>query len=55
VLRRAAAPAILFEAGYISNADDEVMLRDPERRKAIVLALAQAIEADVATRSRVES
>lgn len=55
VLRRAVAPAILFEAGYISNADDEVMLRDPEHRKAIVLALAQAIEADVATRSRVES
>ncbi len=55
VLRRAAAPAILFEAGYISNADDELLLRDPVHRKAIVLALAQAIEADVATRSRVES
>jgi N-acetylmuramoyl-L-alanine amidase len=55
VLRRAGTPAILFEAGYISNADDEVLLRDPEHRKAIVLALAQAIEADVATRSRVES
>jgi N-acetylmuramoyl-L-alanine amidase len=55
VLRRAAAPAILFEAGYISNADDEVLLRDPEHRKTIVLALAQAIEADVAARSRIES
>ena len=55
VLRQAAAPAILFEAGYISNADDELLLRDPEHRKAIVLALAQAIEADVATRARVES
>lgn len=55
VLRRAGAPAILFEAGYISNADDELLLRDPEHRKAIVQALAQAIEADVATRSRVES
>lgn len=55
VLRRAAAPAILFEAGYISNADDEMLLRDPDHRKAIVLALAQAIEADVAARSRVES
>lgn len=55
VLRDAAAPAILFEAGYISNADDELLLRDPEHRKAIVLALAQAIEADVAARSRVES
>jgi N-acetylmuramoyl-L-alanine amidase len=52
VLRRAATPAVLFEAGYISNADDEVLLRDPEHRKAIALALAQAIEADVATRSQ---
>jgi N-acetylmuramoyl-L-alanine amidase len=52
VLRRAAAPAVLFEAGYISNADDEVLLRDPAHRSAIALALAQAIEADVAARSR---
>jgi N-acetylmuramoyl-L-alanine amidase len=51
VLRRAGAPAVLFEAGYISNVDDEQLLRDPEHRKAIVLALAQAIEADVAARS----
>jgi N-acetylmuramoyl-L-alanine amidase len=55
VLRRAGAPAILFEAGYISNADDELLLRDPPHRKAIVLTLAQAIEADVAARSRIES
>ena len=52
VLRRAATPAVLFEAGYISNADDEVLLRDPQHRKAIALTLAQAIEADVATRSQ---
>lgn len=52
VLRRAATPAVLFEAGYLSNADDEVLLRDPGHRKAIALALAQAIEADVATRAR---
>jgi len=55
VLRRAGTPAVLFEAGYISNADDELLLRDPEHRKAIVLALAQAIEADVASRSRAQS
>jgi N-acetylmuramoyl-L-alanine amidase len=55
VLRRAGTPAVLFEAGYISNTDDEKLLRDPEHRKAIVLALAQAIEADVATRSRHQS
>jgi N-acetylmuramoyl-L-alanine amidase len=55
VLRRAGTAAVLFEAGYISNADDELLLRDPEHRKAIVLALAQAIEADVALRSRQQS
>jgi N-acetylmuramoyl-L-alanine amidase len=51
VLRRAAAPAVLFEAGYISNVDDELLLRSPEHRSAIALALAQAIETDVAARS----
>jgi N-acetylmuramoyl-L-alanine amidase len=48
VLRRAEAPAVLFEAGYLSNADDELMLRDPTQRDKMVLALAQAIEAEVA-------
>jgi N-acetylmuramoyl-L-alanine amidase len=52
VLRRAATPAVLFEAGYISNVDDEVLLRDPRHRADIALALAQAIEADVAARAR---
>ncbi len=52
VLRRADAPAVLFEAGYLSNADDELMLRNPNERGKIVLTLAQAIEADVAARSR---
>ena len=52
VLRRADAPAVLFEAGYIRNVDDESLLRSPEQRARIVLALAQAIEADVASRTR---
>lgn len=52
VLRRADAPAVLFEAGYISNADDEALLRSPEQRAKIALALAQAIETDIAARSR---
>ncbi|MFL6763817.1 MAG: N-acetylmuramoyl-L-alanine amidase [Sphingomicrobium sp.] len=52
VLRRADAPAVLFEAGYLSNTDDEMLLRDPEQRSKTVLALAQAIEADVAAHSR---
>ena len=52
VLRRADTPAVLFEAGYVSNVDDEALLRSPGHRKAMAVALAQAIEADVAARSR---
>jgi N-acetylmuramoyl-L-alanine amidase len=52
VLRRSEARAVLFEAGYISNADDEVLLRSPEQRSKIALALADAIETDVAARAR---
>jgi N-acetylmuramoyl-L-alanine amidase len=52
VLRRADSPAVLFEAGYISNAGDELLLRSPEHRAAVALALAQAIEADVASHAR---
>ena len=51
VLRRAETPAVLIEAGYISNAEDETMLTTKEGRAALVLALAQAVEADIATRS----
>ncbi|HWI87692.1 MAG TPA: N-acetylmuramoyl-L-alanine amidase [Sphingomicrobium sp.] len=52
VLRRAGAPAVLFEAGYLSNPDDELLLRNPRHRSDIALALAQAIEADVAAHAR---
>jgi N-acetylmuramoyl-L-alanine amidase len=52
VLRRADAPAVLFEAGYLSNADDELLLRNPVERAKMVLALAQAIESDIAARVR---
>lgn len=51
VLRRADAPAVLFEAGYISNADDELLLRSPQQRTKIAHALAQAIETDIAARA----
>jgi len=47
VLRRAEAPAVLFEAGYLSNVEDEAALLDPVRRKRMVDALASAIEAQV--------
>jgi N-acetylmuramoyl-L-alanine amidase len=48
VLRRANAPAALVEAGYLSNAEDEAMLRDPARRARLVAALANAIESQLA-------
>jgi N-acetylmuramoyl-L-alanine amidase len=51
VLRSAGVPAVLFEAGYISNVDDEAMLRSPVQRAQIVAALARTIEADVAART----
>jgi N-acetylmuramoyl-L-alanine amidase len=51
VLRRAQTSAVLFEAGYLSNADDELILRSPEDRARLVFALADAVEADVAARN----
>jgi N-acetylmuramoyl-L-alanine amidase len=52
VLRRAETAAVLFEAGYLSNVEDELVLRSPEQRGRIVAALADAVEADVAARIR---
>jgi N-acetylmuramoyl-L-alanine amidase len=43
---------VLFDACYVSNTDDELLLRSPDYRSKIVMALAQAIEADVAARAR---
>ena len=51
VLRRAETPAVLIEAGYISNAEDEAMLMTKEGRAPLVLALAQAVETDLVTRA----
>lgn len=51
VLRGAGVPAVLFEAGYISNVEDEALLRSPEQRSRIVQALARTIETDIAARS----
>ena len=51
VLKRAQVAAVLFEAGYVSNADDEIGLTSPEGRAKTVAALADAVEADVAARN----
>jgi len=48
VLRRAEAPAVLVEVGYLSNAQDEALLRDPAARARIVATLARAIETEMA-------
>jgi N-acetylmuramoyl-L-alanine amidase len=50
ILRRSEIPGILFEAGYISNADDEALLITPAGRKPIVEALARAIETELSLR-----
>lgn len=51
VLRQAQVPAILVEAGYVSNAEEEKRLRDPTHRARLVNAIADAIETDVASRT----
>ena len=48
VLRRSEVPGVLFEAGYISNAEDEAALLTKEGRAPIVAALARAIEIESA-------
>jgi len=51
ILRRSEVPGVLFEAGYISNVEDEALLRTVEGRAPIVAELARAIEIDTALRS----
>ncbi|HET9458788.1 MAG TPA: N-acetylmuramoyl-L-alanine amidase [Sphingomicrobium sp.] len=51
VLRSAGVPAVLFEAGYLSNVEDEALLRSPDQRRRIVEALASTVEAEIAARS----
>ena len=50
ILRHSEVPGVLFEAGYISNADDEARLITAEGRRPIVEALAKAIETEISLR-----
>ena len=50
ILRRSEVPGVLFEAGYISNADDEAVLITPAGRRPIVEALGKAIETELSLR-----
>ena len=50
ILRRSEVPGVLFEAGYISNPDDEAILMTPAGRRPIEEALAKAIETELSLR-----
>lgn len=45
VLKTANLPALLFEAGVLVNRDEELRMRDPEVRRAIVQAMVSGIQA----------
>ncbi len=50
VLKAPDVPSVLVEMGYLSNAEDERMLRSPKRRRDLVAALAKAIDGYFARR-----
>jgi N-acetylmuramoyl-L-alanine amidase len=50
ILRHSEVPGVLFEAGYISNPDDEALLITPAGRRPIIEALAKAIETELSLR-----
>jgi N-acetylmuramoyl-L-alanine amidase len=52
ILRKSGVPAVLVEAGYLSNVDDQAKLASAPGRKPLVDALAAAIEAEAALARR---
>lgn len=55
VLRGAAMPAVLFEAGVILNRDEELQLSDPARRTRMAQAVADGVVRCVGSLSRAGS
>jgi N-acetylmuramoyl-L-alanine amidase len=54
VLRHAAMPALLFEAGVIVNRDEELKMRDGKVRKQIATRVAEGIDACLKPRMKAE-
>jgi N-acetylmuramoyl-L-alanine amidase len=52
VLKTAAAPAVLVEAGIILNRDEELMLRQASTREKLAAAIAEALQECLDRRSR---
>ena len=53
VLRAPDVPSVLLELGYLSNKDDETLLRDPEWRAKAAGGIAAAISHFSAARNKV--
>jgi len=45
VLKAPDIPSVLVEMGFLSNREDEALLRRPDHRRVVAAAMARAIEA----------
>jgi N-acetylmuramoyl-L-alanine amidase len=50
VLKAPDVPSVLVELGYLSNAEDEALLRSPEYQAKLGRAIVEAIDAYFGTR-----
>jgi N-acetylmuramoyl-L-alanine amidase len=44
VLKAPEVPSVLVEMGFLSNRQDEALLRRPEHRRVVTTAVARAVE-----------